>query len=267
MERNTLVQIDDVLKYNFSLIKNPSPARFSGHSHNSYELLYFVDGDATYVVEDKKYKLRPGDLIISRPSKYHFVQMDSQTDYERYNLLFDHKQLGINMHSLPARLDVVNLERGSVIDEIFKKFSFYAKNFSEKDFCDIAKLLIQEIIYNLSLIKDGDENRFSVLSPILSKALGYIGENLFTIKDVSEVAGAVFVTDSYLFRLFKRELFKSPKKYITEKRLLAAQKLIRKGKRPTEASVECAFDDYTTFYRNYVELFGKKPSDDASRTT
>ena len=262
MAKETLVQIDDTLKYYLTLIKSPSLSRFSGHSHNLYELIYFESGDATYVVEDKKYKLRSGDLIITRPSKYHFIRMDSQTDYERHNILFDHKRLGIDMRALPEWLDVINLERGGVIDEIFKKFSFYAESFSKTDFCNIAKLLIQEIIYNLSLAEEGEKNRFSVLSPILSRALEYIGENLFTIKDVSEVAGAVFVTDSYLFRLFKRELFKTPKKYITEKRLLAAQKLIRKGKNPTEASETCGFDDYTTFYRNYVELFGKKPSEE-----
>ena len=164
------------------------------------------------------------------------------------------------MHALPDWLDVINLERGGVVDEIFKKFSFYAESFSQSDFCDIAKLLIQEIIYNLSLAEDGEKKRFSVLSPILSQALGYIEKNLFTIKDISEVAGAVFVTESYLFRLFKRELFKTPKKYINEKRLLWAQKQLRKGKKPTEIAARAGFDDYTTFYRNYVELFGKHPS-------
>ena len=70
------------------------------------------------------------------------------------------------------------------------------------------------------------------------------------------------MTDSYLYRLFKRELFKTPKKYITEKRLLWAQKQLRKGKKPTEVATRCGFDDYTTFYRNYSELFEKKPSEE-----
>ena len=122
--------------------------------------------------------------------------------------------------------------------------------------------MIQEIIYNLSLVEEGNKNNFSVVNPILSKALAYIAENLFTINDISEVAQAVFVTDSYLFRLFKRELFKTPKKYVTEKRLLYAQNQIRKGKRPTEVASLCGFDDYTTFYRNYTALFGNTPSDE-----
>ena len=264
MPKEIYVDVEDVLKYNYYSKKNPTSS-FSGHSHNSYEILYFIDGDATYVIEDKKYKLRSGDLIITRPSTYHLIQIDSPLDYERHDVLFDHKKLGINMHFLPPWLDVVNVEHSSVIAEIFKKLGFYSESFGSDTFVDITKLLLQELIYNLSLVDDKSKNDFSVINPILSGALRYIGENLFTIKDISEVAGAVFVTDSYLFRLFKRELFKSPKKYIIEKRLLAAQKLIRKGKKPTEAAEACGFDDYTTFYRNYVELFEKKPSEETGK--
>ena len=126
----------------------------------------------------------------------------------------------------------------------------------------VARLLVEEIIFNIPLIEKNRESDFLVINPILSKALSYIGENLYTIRDISEVADAVFVTESYLYRLFKRELFKSPKKYITEKRLLLAQNGLKKGKRPTEVAAECGFEDYTTFYRNYTELFGKSPSEE-----
>ena len=224
--------------------------------------MYFINGDATYVIEDKKYKLSSGDLIITRPSTYHFVQIDSGAEYERHDLLFDHKRLGINMRALPSGLDVVNIKNGDVISEIFKKFGFYAEKFDNAAFSEVARLLIQETVYNLSLVEDRKETDFSVINPILSRALAYIGENLFSVKDIAEVAGAVFVTESYLFRLFKKELFKTPKKYIIEKRLLWAQKQLRKGRKPTEIAVEAGFDDYTTFYRNYTELFGKKPSEE-----
>ena len=265
MAKDIIVHIIDTMRYNYRVIpaKSALTPSFSGHSHNTYEILFFLNGNATYVIEDKKYRLRCGDLIITRPSTYHFIQVDSNTDYERHNILFDHKRLGIDMRMLPKELDVINIGSNEIISEIFKKFSFYARNFNDGDFVNIAKLLIQEIIYNLSLVGGENKNSFSVVNPILSRALEYIGENLFSIKDISEVAQAVFVTDSYLFRLFKRELFKTPKKYITEKRLLWAQKQIRKGRNPSEIAEECGFDDYTTFYRNYISLFGKKPSEES----
>lgn len=264
-KRSIHMEIPDTIKYNHYLRKTPSERSFSGHSHNLYEMLYVLSGDATLVIEDKKHKLKSGDLIITRPSKYHFIQIDSEADYERHNVLFDHKKLGIDMSMLPCELDVVNIKKGSIISDIFDKLDYYCESFGKNEFPKIARLLIQEIIYNLSLVEEREDEHFSVINPLLSKALAYIGENLFTIKDISEVAQAVFVTESYLFRLFKRELLKSPKKYITEKRLLYAQNQLKKGKKPTDVSAACGFDDYTTFYRNYSLLFGRAPSFEAMR--
>ena len=143
MPKKIFVDVDDTLRYNY-YSKKEHNVKFSGHSHNAYELLYFINGDATYVVEDKKYKLRSGDLIITRPSTYHFIQVDAPAEYERHDLLFDHKRLGINMHMLPEWLDVVNIENGSIIDETMKKLGTYAEKFGTEDFVNISKLLIQE---------------------------------------------------------------------------------------------------------------------------
>ena len=265
MSKEVVIHVIDTMRYNYKTIppKNALIKNLSGHSHNAYEFIYFLGGDATYVVENKRYKLRPGDLIITRPSTYHFIQVDTNVAYERHNVLFDHKRLGVNMHMLPEGIDVLNIADGAIISEIFEKMIFYAKKFSAEEFVDIAKLLIQEIVYNLSLTEEESKNNFSVINPILSRALEYISRNLFTIKDMSEVAQAVFVSDSYLYRLFGRELFNTPKKYITEKRLLWAQKQLQKGRNPAKIAEECGFEDYTTFYRNYVKLFGKNPSKEA----
>ena len=252
---------DYSLRYRHLLYKNPPCDAYSRHSHNLYEILYFLSGDATHIIEGKKYKLKKGDLIIVHPSKYHFIKIDSSTDYERHNILFDHKMLGINMKMLSDELDVVNIKQNSIIDDIFKKLDYYSQKFSNDNFFNIAKLLIQEMIYNLTLVQpDKSTESFSVINPLLSKALAYIGENLFTIQNISEFAQAVFVTESYLFRLFKKELLQSPKKYINEKRLLYAQNQIKKGRSPSSVASTAGFDDYTTFYRNYISFFGHSPS-------
>jgi AraC-like DNA-binding protein len=92
--------------------------------------------------------------------------------------------------------------------------------------------------------------------------LRYINENLCTLSGVEEVANHLFISESYLFRMFKNELHQTPKKYILEKRLLMAQKKILSGEKPSDVSVECGFGDYTVFYRNYLSRFGHAPSVD-----
>jgi AraC-like DNA-binding protein len=121
-------------------------------------------------------------------------------------------------------------------------------------------LLIEELFYALNLENVENAREMKEINPILSGALKYINDNLFTLKGISEVTDALFVTESYLHRLFKSELHKSPKKYINDKRLLAAQSLIQMGEKPTEIYERCGFSDYTSFYRNYKEHFGYSPS-------
>lgn len=233
------------------------------HSHNMYELLYFVSGDATHVIEDRKYKLKKGDLIIIRPSKYHFIQIDSSSDYERYDILFDEKLLGIEEARLiPKQTEVINLNENAVATGLLQSTDYYYKKLGEGDFIKICTLILRQLFMDLSIKREYVEQEYSVINPLLSDALAYINRNIFTLKSVKEVSDALFVTESYLYRLFKRELKNTPKKYIQDKRLLYAQKLISKGRRPTDVFEDCGFNDYTSFYRGYVKFFGYPPSRD-----
>ena len=252
----------DGLFFKHELTVSPPCDAFSMHTHNYCELLYFLSGDATHVIEDRKYKLKKGDLIIIRPSKYHFIQIDSNTDYERYDILFDEPLIGTSLKAINESVEVINLAQSPTADGIFRRCDYYAKNLPMSAFSEILPLLIKELFYNISIEQSKPTVRdASAVNPILSKALAYINDELFTLKSVSEVAAKLFVTESYLFRIFKNELHQTPKKYITDKRLLAAQSMIRMGQRPTDVSEKCGFGDYTTFYRCYKRFFGVSPSE------
>lgn len=50
------------LKY----IKN-SPHFSMKHTHNNYELIFFERGEANYIVESRRYRLKNYDLILTKP--------------------------------------------------------------------------------------------------------------------------------------------------------------------------------------------------------
>lgn len=234
------------------------------HTHSEYELLYILNGDVTHVVEDRKYKLHKHDLVLVRPNQYHFIQIDSSENYQRYNLLFDSEVLGFDIvDQLDRDIEVISCRSHPVLTELFRKMDYYQSVLSQEDLQHMVSLLIQELLYNLLLTHEATgraptEN----LHPVASKALATINDNLFTIKSVEQVAQALFVTESYLYRVFKRELKTTPLKYITEKRLTAARQLLHQGMPPTKVYEECGFDDYSTFYRSYRSHFDCSPSQD-----
>ena len=240
---------------------------YSMHTHNVYELIYFVNGDATHVIEDRKYKLKKGDLILIRPFRYHFIQIDSPTVYERYDILFDVEKNRVESAKLiPEETEVINIAGNTIIEELFRKCDVYSEISDKDTFEKLLSHILSELFYNITLFPGASSETTANLSPLLSKALKYANDNLCTISGVEELANHLFVSESYLFRLFKKELYRTPKKYVMEKRLLIARNMILNGEKPTDVSVRCGFGDYTTFYRNYVTFFGHSPSDVDKKT-
>lgn len=235
---------------------------YSMHTHNEYELIYFLDGDATHVIEDRKYKLKKGDLILIRPFQYHFIQIDAPARYERYDILFDIEKHHVESATLIQEdIEVINIAGNSIIEDIFRKCDLYYQNSDRDTFEKLLSHLLSELFYHIALFPHPFAKETTTLSPLISKALKYTNENLCTITGIEEIANHLFVSESYLFRLFKKELHQTPKKYIMEKRLLLAQKMISSGEKATLVCERCGFGDYTTFYRNYIAFFGHSPSE------
>lgn len=259
-----ILQTDRIF-FKHEISENLSCDTYSMHTHNNYELIYFLEGDATHVIEDRKYKLKKGDLILIRPFHYHFIQIDAPVRYERYDILFDAEKScveGIDL--LPESMEVINLSGNAVVEEIFRKCDLYHRSCDDETFDKILSHLLSELFYNLHVFPHSASEGGSVLSPLISGALQYINENLCTIDEIGEIAGHLFVSESYLFRLFQKELHQTPKKYIMEKRLLLAQKKILAGDKPSAVCEDCGFGDYTSFYRNYTVFFGYSPSRETS---
>ena len=253
----------DGMHYRHMVTRGLSLNAHSLHTHGIFEIIYFISGDATHVVEDRKYKLRRGDLILVRPMHYHFIQIDGDADYERYNLLFDTDELGIDIGTLiPADIDVISTAQGSDIEQILERCDRFYKGLGEEQFAKVLPHMICELFFSASLAAENKSEESLPVSPLISAALRIMNESLTKDIQIGEIAERLFVSESYLFRLFKQELHRSPKKYLNNKRLLLARKKIKEGKKPSAVCEECGFGDYTGFYRSYVSLFGHSPAED-----
>ena len=230
------------------------------HCHNKFELLYVSSGEMSHVVEDRKYRIGSGDLVLVKPSTYHYLECLSEQPYQRHNILFDPKQIGVDVSGLPEDTEVISLLNNPIAIGLFQKLDYYHRGLASEEFADFLASVLRELFLNLRIFSNTRHREKTLLSPILTRALDYINENLFTITDVEEIAQALYISPSYLFYLFRTTLHQTPKKYITDKRLLAAQRQILAGGKPTEVYKVCGFRDYTTFFRSYTAYFGHNPS-------
>ena len=129
MKINDYITVSEEMLFQHKFNHALPPNVYSVHTHNLYELLYFVEGDATCVIEDRKYKLKAGDLILVRPFLHHFVQIDTTTDYERYDILFDPEKHGVESAlSLPKDVTIVNLKENPIAADVFKRCDFLRRS-------------------------------------------------------------------------------------------------------------------------------------------
>lgn len=260
MEIEKILNTSEDITFDYQLRRAPS-VRFPAHSHNAYELIFFIQGNVTYLIENRKYELHKYDLVITRPAEHHYIRLNSDADYERYDLLIaQHHPLAKLLRSVPPELEVINCQNSNVIIENFKRIKSYREIFPQEIFLELLNALLTELLYNLQIMDSAPFVSPQSVSPLITRALTYISDHLFTIRNISEISDDLFIAQNYFFRLFKDTLKISPKKYITNKRLLHAQNLIANGEKPTVVYMQCGFSNYVSFYKRYINFFGYPPS-------
>ena len=246
--------------FNHIVITDLSESDYSMHYHDRCEIIYFIKGDASYVAEGRSYKLAFGDVIISPPSVIHAILPKAGADYERINFIINEKRLPESLWKrLKGERDVFHMGENERIAELFAKLDGYFGKFDDEEYARLSFNILEEALLNISLTESEAESGGK--NPILENALAYIREHLTEIESIEEISRALYITKSHLHHLFRKNLKLTPAKYITQKRLMLAQKRIKRGEKPTAVFAECGFEDYATFFRNYKKNFGYSPAE------
>ncbi len=253
---------DSDFLFNHARIEKPNDETFQFHTFDVCEIIFLKSGNIKAVIDGKEYKLYENSLVIFRPNLVHRIKIEDDTPYERYDILFDEKIIGkVAYNKIDKDLNVINFNGDHYIIDIFKKFDYYSSSFEGDDLGKILKNLTEEVLYNLTLVKNEDyESSYNVINSIINSAIEYIEKNYRSQISIETICKELFISKCHLHHLFMEILKTTPKKYINTKRLIEARKLIRSGQKPHEVFSLCGFTDYGTFYRNYKNHFGHIPS-------
>lgn len=238
----------------------PDRDGFPPHTHDTCELIYLKNGSVSYLAEGRCYTVESGSCILTRPGVRHSIRFQDPAVYDRYLLLPD-KSL---VDPLPETLEVIKLGSNHIVQELFHKMDFYADYLEGEPLERILNNLTEEVLLNFKLLSDQQVGNYTA-NPIITRALSYISIHLQDHISLEALCEYLHITKSYLHRLFMEHLLLPPAKYITAKRLSKARMEIRAGGKPAQVYHLCGFQDYCTFYRNYVRHFGYPPSEEQNR--
>lgn len=259
---------DSLIYCHHSVDQRPDPAAFSMHAHEWMEILLFISGKGSYLVEGYPYPLEPYDILLLRSAETHKLVISPEEPYERMAIHFAPEfllpvdpELKLLRPFLDRPLGRQNLYPAAATPSLHDSFSA----FTFEDVTDIPLNVMGRLLILLTRINGIFEQSY-LRQPNQTQPnplVDYVNEHLFEDISLQSVSEAFFLSRSQISRLFRQATGSSLWEYVTIKRLLAAQAMLQRGESAGKACTVCGFSDYSTFYRAYCSHFGHSPREDA----
>lgn len=250
-------------------------AHYTHHFHSTYEVYYFISGDAYYFVEGTEYHLTPHSLLLLAPNVLHGVRVSSDTDYVRYCLYFEPSELlserrSFLLSSFPNHLKQC---QQAVFYENLEEFDFESsfRRLEQLDALPGEKQLLYYPIYLESFLAQihlmcqmrcpsstGAPNVSSTIMNIIS----YLNSHLSQPHTLDELSRRFFISKYYLNRAFKKATGTTVIDYLIHKRIFLAKQYLINGENAAETALKVGFSDYSSFYRAYKRIMGSSPGSD-----
>ncbi len=232
------------------------------HNHeNVCEILFFIKGDSSFVVEGTTYPLTPESFIIARHDEMHRVEHHCECDYDRVVINFGVdffenngcEEYAAAFFERPAGSgNLFTLENSREAVEALRRLTAYV---DEGAPVPLVRGVLCEVLRFIAKREEGSEG--NVTSPRLREIILYINENLVQNITLEDLSKQFFISKYHLCRLFKKETGMTFVQYVTKKRLMRVTELNSGGMSLTEAALASGFSDYSSYWhankRNIAE--------------
>ena len=124
------------------------------------------------------------------------------------------------------------------------------------------QLMVRDV-YTTQLLdrKQPSESNYSAVISCIRYIEQHLADDIGT-KDLVKVAA---LSQSSLYNAFKLHTGMPVRQYITQRRIQQSLRLLREGMSIADAAAAVGFQDFSTYYRNFVKCMGVSPSEVAKR--
>ncbi len=250
--------VSEDLDFAHKFDKNPHPAPdYEKHYHDFFELLYFVRGQVDFTVEDRIYRLHPGDIVFIQPGEHHYLTFLQNSDYERYVLKFRENNIPKHMFGrIGSRASFY-----TVSDEIRELFAGMDKLYERFEGADLELMLSCRMLEIMTLIcLEPEAEKKAFRDNTIAQIINYVNENLKEPITLTKLCEHFHFSQSYISNKFSSHMKVSIISYVRTKKIMAAHRDILQGEKAIVVSDRYGFTDYSTFYRTYSKIMGFPPS-------
>ena len=270
------------------------------HHHDFYEVYLLLDGEVSYWVDGRIYRMMPGDLLLIHPKELHRPVQTYRTgnsfggSYERIVLWISPEYLA---HLSDRETDLSRcfdtaapghrrLIRAADAQKraLTVRLGELAREYYSDAMCAhlLANGIFLQFMVELNRLVCPMEPGSTSGAPVsadefpdaadgegvslVSRVLAYIGAHCGEPLTLDGIADYFFVSKYHLSHTFSREVGMPVYRYITIRRLMLARELLSRGMAAGEVCYRAGFGDYAGFYRAFKAEYGISPREAGKRS-
>ncbi len=246
------------------------------HTHDYYQIYYIAKGSLIHDLETDSSCLSVGDMFIIPPGVVHRIREEEGIVF--YSLSFMPKVIEQLSRSAGFAADFLEqikaeptrprvalpaeemLRVEGIIKQIFLEFEgkSIASDEVVKLYIGILLTLFARNYYRISdalpIPRYGDRRQF------IRHCVDYVEQHYFRPLTLESIVREAAISKSEFCKEFRKTTGYSFHRYLNLCRIHKGAELIQKGNKITAVHALCGYEDYATFYRNFVKIMGVSPA-------
>lgn len=235
------------------------------HKHKGIlELLYIADGEGRYIVGNRNYAVRAGDLVICNADTLH-----GEAPFQKHNIQtyccalanVDIDYLAKGRIIAPEKKPILTLEKfDPLVRELMLNLYTLNKENCNKLICKQMAVTLLLLVCKIITLHD-QQNKFIIEQKnedMIRKLTNYLDANYKQDISLDKISTAMHISVSHISHLFKRETGLSPMQYVIHRRIGEAQSLLAETNLPIKEIEEClgfgSSCHLTAMFKKYVGL-------------
>ena len=250
------------------------------HWHEFMELSYVQEGRGLYEIEDKRFEVQRGEIVVINNIERHRVTYNPKQPlfetvlhfapsliWSKENSYFDHTYLelflynGARFNNRPKLRPEVRPKIASIIDEIVEEY-VARREYYELMIKSKLLTLITHLIRSCG-IKSANQDEYLYRRKNIERLediLKYINSNFAENIGLASIAQRFFMSPAYFSDFFKRNIGINFSDYLTRARVSESVRLLNENRlNTTEIAYTVGFQSLPSFYAAFKRITGKNP--------
>jgi len=275
LKKKYYTQLSDQFIYAvFDSLKKKKSNRYKNHHHTEMELGLVISGRGEYVLNGVKYLANEGDLFIVRSNEKHcvptidtdkFVALNIQlSTYFLWNICSDYISPSKIQALINSDIPITHKLHDPEINFCMKNIAKLMRQEDDSAIFSLRSEVLKVIIMISSKIEADDNAEIPSVDRLddIQKAIDYIKTNYGKKINLSDMARAAAMSQSYFSNQFKTISGVSPYNYLMTVRIENALEALKNTNKTVMAiALECGFASITSFNKAFKKHVGIVPTE------